>query len=75
MVDSGLVDYWKRRWSPQKRQCQVDKGQSSRRIGLTDTQTAFYLAALGLGLAALALWLERLQWQRVAVPLDTAGAL
>ena len=21
MVDSGLIDYWRRKWSPEKRQC------------------------------------------------------
>ena len=69
MVDSGLIDYWRRKWSPEKRQCEPDKGQSGRVIGLSDTQTAFYLAALGLGLATITLGLERL-WQRV-----TAGSL
>ena len=58
MVDSGLIDYWRRKWSPEKRQCEPDKGQSGRVIGLSDTQTAFYLAALGLGLAAVTLGSE-----------------
>ena len=60
MVDTGLVDYWKRKWIPERRQCDPDEGQGSRVIGLADTQTAFYLAALGVGLAAVALGLERL---------------
>ena len=60
MVDSGLTDYWRRKWSPEKRPCESDKGQSSRVIGLTDTQTAFYLAALGAGLGVVALGVERL---------------
>ena len=60
MVDSGLIDYWRRLWSPEKRQCEPDKGQNGRVIGLSDTQTAFYLAVLGLGLAGLVLGVERL---------------
>ena len=60
MVDTGLVDYWRRKWSPERRQCDPDEGQGSRVIGLADTQTAFYLAALGVGLAAVALGTERL---------------
>ena len=60
MVDSGLIDYWSRKWSPEKRQCEPDKGQNGRVIGLNDTQTAFYLAVLGLGLAGLVLGVERL---------------
>ena len=60
MVDSGLIDYWRRKWSPEKRQCEPDKGQNGRMIGLSDTQTAFYLAFLGLGLAALVLGVELL---------------
>ena len=58
MVDSGLIDYWRRKWSPEKRQCEPDMGQSGRVIRLSDTQTAFYLAALGLGLAAVTLGSE-----------------
>ena len=66
MVDSGLTDHWRRKWSPEKRQCQPDEGESGRVIGLADTQTAFYLAALGVGLAATALALEWLWnvWRR-----------
>ena len=60
MVDTGLIDHWRRKWSPEKRQCDPDEGQGSRVIGLADTQTAFYLAALGVGLAAVTLGLERL---------------
>ena len=44
---------------PKKRQCQSAERQSGRVIGLADIQTAFYLAALGLGLAAVALGSER----------------
>ena len=64
MVDTGLIDYWRRKWSPEKRQCDPDEGPSSRVIGLADTQTAFYLAALGVGLAAATLGLERLWFIR-----------
>ncbi|KAK7489271.1 hypothetical protein BaRGS_00019523, partial [Batillaria attramentaria] len=59
MVDAGLIDYWKRKWKPPKRQCDPDVAQSSRVIALKDTQTAFYLAGAGVGLAALTLGIER----------------
>ena len=61
MEDSGLIDYWRRKWSPRQRQCEpAEDEKSGKVIGLTETQTAFYLAALGLAMAGLALLVERL---------------
>ncbi|XP_070213203.1 probable glutamate receptor [Littorina saxatilis] len=56
MLDSGLLDVWRQKWSPKKKQCDE---KDDRAIDIHHTQTAFYLAAAGLVLATLALGIER----------------
>lgn len=57
MLFSGLKDHWIRKWAPEKKRCDpVDDGV----IGLDDTHTVFYLAAIGLALASLLLGIERM---------------
>ncbi|KAK7489274.1 hypothetical protein BaRGS_00019526 [Batillaria attramentaria] len=58
MVEAGLIEYWKRKWRPPSKQCYPDVHQHSRVIGLAETQAAFYLSGVGLGLAALTLGIE-----------------
>ncbi|KAK7115701.1 hypothetical protein V1264_001523 [Littorina saxatilis] len=60
MLDSGLIYHCRREWAPEKAHCDPDDGQGERVIGLGDTQSAFYLATIGLVVAALALGLERI---------------
>ena len=60
MTDSGLIDFWTQKWTPRRRECEpAEDEKSGKVIGLTETQTAFYLAALGLATAGLALLLEK----------------
>ncbi|KAK7489272.1 hypothetical protein BaRGS_00019524 [Batillaria attramentaria] len=58
MIEVGLMDYWKRKWRPSNQRCHPDVREKSRVISLTETQAAFYLAGLGVGLAALTLGIE-----------------
>ena len=58
MMDSGLFTHWTRKWSLQKRQCNQDDAPEQRERTLADTQTAFYMAAAGLGLGAAILAVE-----------------
>ncbi|KAK7489225.1 hypothetical protein BaRGS_00019477 [Batillaria attramentaria] len=64
MVDTGLVDHWIRQWFPESspEHCSSpSNGQSNTRttaLTVRETQTAFYMAALGVGLAALTLGTE-----------------
>ncbi|KAK7116100.1 hypothetical protein V1264_001845 [Littorina saxatilis] len=60
MVDSGLVTKWKRSSLPQNTSCWHEDDHSGRVIGLADTQTAFFMAAFGLGLALIVFGMEKL---------------
>ena len=60
MMDSGLFNYWTRKWALTKHQCEQHDAQEQRERRLADTQTAFYLAAAGLSVAAVTLGVEML---------------
>ncbi|XP_046572353.1 probable glutamate receptor [Haliotis rubra] len=65
---SGLFLTWKRKWWPRENSC-LDEGKaSSRPIELMDLQSAFYLIAIGIFLAAFALGIENLLLARFCVP-------
>ncbi|XP_070177722.1 glutamate receptor ionotropic, delta-1-like [Littorina saxatilis] len=60
MVDSGLMTMWKRSSVPENKNCRHGDDHSGRVIGLANTQTAFFMAAFGLGLALMVLAVEKL---------------
>ncbi|XP_076465417.1 glutamate receptor ionotropic, delta-1-like [Babylonia areolata] len=59
IVAAGLVTVWRKRWLPTNPECGVVE-HTSRAIEVTDTQSAFYMAAIGLLAAGGLLTLERL---------------
>ncbi|XP_067682645.1 probable glutamate receptor [Haliotis asinina] len=65
---SGLFLTWKRKWWPRENLC-LDEGKASARpIELMDLQSAFYLIAIGIFLAAFALGVESLLLVRFCAP-------
>ncbi|XP_048259569.1 glutamate receptor ionotropic, delta-1-like [Haliotis rufescens] len=57
---SGLFINWRRKWWPQENLCLEEGKASARAIALMDIQSAFYLIAIGIFLAVLALGIEKL---------------
>ena len=69
-MDSGLLEHLRRKWFPEKPGCHGDE-TTVMQVSLQLVQSAFVMAAAGLGLAAMLLALEcvvnsRLQRQRQA---------
>ena len=59
MIESGLVDHWMEQYWPAINRCSADSlSKAGEPMTLEDTQSAFFLVFLGLGLAALSLFFE-----------------
>ena len=62
ILDTGLMTYWQKRWSPDNPHCSDvsgdQKGHGGTVTSLKDIQSAFYLSVIGLGIAAVTLGVE-----------------
>ena len=59
MIESGLVDHWMKKYWPSINRCSADNlSKAGQPMNLDDTQSAFFLVFLGLGLAAMTLLVE-----------------
>ena len=61
MVDTGLADFWRRKYMPPKNKCSDPDGhrQTTRKLALRDLQSAFFILGVGALLALLAFIGER----------------
>ena len=59
MIESGLVDHWMKKYWPSINRCSADSlSKAGEPMNLADTQSAFFLVFVGLGLAILSLFSE-----------------
>jgi hypothetical protein len=61
MIDTGLADYWRRKYTPLKNKCSDPDGnrQTKRKLTLRDLQSAFFILGVGALVALLAFIGER----------------
>ena len=55
MIDTGLVDFWRRKYMPPKNKCSDPDGQrqTTSKLTLRDLQSAFFILGVGALLAVL----------------------
>lgn len=58
IYESGLLQVWAKRWWPKRNFCGGLLITEARVLNLVDLQSIFYLAGVGIGLSAIALFME-----------------
>ena len=58
IYESGLLQVWVKRWWPKRNFCGGYLTTEARVLNLVDLQSVFYVAGVGVGLSAIALFIE-----------------
>ncbi|XP_050407044.2 glutamate receptor ionotropic, delta-2 isoform X1 [Patella vulgata] len=64
IYESGLVQIWKKRWWPNSTSCGTGRNTQIKAVDLLSLQSAFYVIAIGIWLAVIALIIEVLPYFR-----------
>ena len=62
VLESGLLQIWKTRRWPQQTLCGDSLVKATRAITIEDVQSAFYLIAVGIGLATIVMIFEKIKY-------------
>jgi hypothetical protein len=59
MTETGLTDYWRKKYWPSRNKCtDSNKQQEARSLNLDDLQSAFLVLAVGISISAIAFLFE-----------------